>query len=283
MTSTDRFGIMLFLAACVHAAALSLTFSFPAPSEISKVLPPMEIILVHSKTREKVEDADYLAQSTNEGGGDSEEKVRPQDQISNPTVVQEEGEHEQFQEAASPQDVTLIEDELLTAEEAEVKVEQVVESEPSPVKEALTAEDLIELQREKLQLASDLSLLQETHARKPSKKSISARTQEYKYASYMESWRQKIERFGRLNYPLKLTENRAYGEALIAVSINADGSIYEIQVLKSSGRKIVDDAAMNIIRRAAPFARLPKEILKETDILEIVRTLVFEPGSLSSK
>jgi len=283
MTSTDRFGIMLFFAACVHAAFLSLTFSFPSPGDVEKVLPPMEIILVHSKTREQVEDADYLAQANNEGGGESEEKVRPQDQVSTPTIVQEEGEHDQIQEAASPQDVTPIEDELITSDDADIKVEQVVETEPSPVKKIVTADDLLELQREKLQITSELSLLKETQARKPSKKSISARTQEYKYASYMESWRQKIERFGRLNYPLKLTENRAYGEALIAVSINADGSIYEIQVIKSSGRKIVDDAAMNIIRRAAPFARLPKEILKETDILEIVRTLVFEPGSLSSK
>jgi periplasmic protein TonB len=285
MTATDRLGLLIFFAACVHVALiLGVSFSPYEQGTPDKVLPPMEIILVHHKTKEELKDYDYLANATQDGGGESEEKVRPQDKISSPVLVQETGDQKETHDAASPQDVAPVKDDVITQKNSEVEIEQIPDIKTSTVKEKLTADELIARSREMMQLSSAISLLEEKSARKPRKKSISARTQEYKYATYMESWRQKVERIGNLNYPSQAKQEKLYGDVLLAVAINANGTIYEIKVLKSSGKKVLDDAAIRIVRLAAPFAQLPKEILKDTDVLQIIRTWKFESNNqLGSK
>ena len=48
-----------------------------------------------------------------------------------------------------------------------------------------------------------------------------------------------------------------------------------IRLTRSSGHALLDDAAIRIVRLAAPYAPFPKEIREETDILEITRTWQF--------
>ncbi|HEX5539524.1 MAG TPA: TonB family protein, partial [Methylophilaceae bacterium] len=92
---------------------------------------------------------------------------------------------------------------------------------------------------------------------------------------YVESWRQKVEKVGNLNYPVEAKEQKLYGRLRMTVSIKADGSIEKLEINQSSGYKVLDDAAKRIVNLAAPFAPFPDNIRKDTDILSITRTWSF--------
>ena len=94
-------------------------------------------------------------------------------------------------------------------------------------------------------------------------------------ARYVEDWRQKIERIGNLNYPSEAKARRSYGRLQLTVAIKADGEVEGIEINRSSGHKVLDQAAIRIVRLAAPFERFPESIKTDTDILHITRTWTF--------
>ena len=110
---------------------------------------------------------------------------------------------------------------------------------------------------------------------RPRRKAISASTQEYKYASYLEAWRRKVEAIGNLNYPEEARRRKLYGNLILQVGVRADGSLEEVRVLRSSGSTLLDEAAVRIVHLAAPFAPFPPDIRRETDFLDITRTWQF--------
>ena len=109
----------------------------------------------------------------------------------------------------------------------------------------------------------------------PRRKFIGARTQEYRFAQYIEDWRVKVERIGNLNYPEQARRQQIFGKLQLSVSIRKDGSVESVEVSKSSGKRILDAAAMRIVKLAAPYSPLPPSITKDTDILTITRTWTF--------
>jgi len=113
------------------------------------------------------------------------------------------------------------------------------------------------------------------YSNRPRRKAISASTQDYRYASYMEAWRRKVEAIGNLNYPEEAKRQKLYGNLILRVAVRADGSLEEVRVLRSSGSKTLDDAAVRIVHLAAPFAPFPPDIRKDTDYLDITRTWQF--------
>ncbi len=114
----------------------------------------------------------------------------------------------------------------------------------------------------------------ETHSRH---KTITTATREPIYARYMEAWRQKVERVGNLNYPHGLS-----GSLLLDVTLYPDGRVESIDLRRSSGNHELDQAAIEIVKLASPFAPFPERIANETDILHIVRTWQFG-GQLRSR
>ena len=113
---------------------------------------------------------------------------------------------------------------------------------------------------------------------------ITANTREYEYAAYEEGWRMKVERVGNLNYPDEARRNKLSGNLLLAVTINVDGSLREVKVRRSSGHKLLDDAAVRIVKMAAPYAPFPDTFRNKQDVLTIVRTWQFSSNSqLSSR
>ena len=124
-------------------------------------------------------------------------------------------------------------------------------------------------------LSAEIRRKLQDKANRPRRKFISASTKEYKYASYMEAWRAKVERVGNLNYPDDARKKKLSGSLILDVALNADGSVYRITVRRSSGIKILDDAAIRIVELSSPFAPFPDQIKGETDILHITRTWQF--------
>ena len=124
-------------------------------------------------------------------------------------------------------------------------------------------------------LSAEIRRKMESKAERPRRKFISASTKEFRYASYMEAWRAKVERVGNLNYPDQARREKLSGSLILDVALNQDGSINQITVRRSSGHKILDDAAVRIVELASPFAPFPDHIREETDILHITRTWQF--------
>ncbi len=124
-------------------------------------------------------------------------------------------------------------------------------------------------------LSAEIRRKMEAKAKRPRRKFISATTKEYKYAAYMEAWRSKVERVGNLNYPEQARKQNLSGSLVLDVALNQDGSINEITIRRSSGEKILDDAAIRIVELAAPYGPFPRQIKDETDILHIMRTWQF--------
>ena len=95
-------------------------------------------------------------------------------------------------------------------------------------------------------------------------------------AYYLAAWRREVERVGNLNYPEAARARKLYGSLRLLVAIAADGSLRDVRVLESSGHAVLDAAALNIVRLAAPYAPLPPAMRRDADVLEIVRTWQFQ-------
>ncbi|MDZ7751946.1 MAG: TonB family protein [Gammaproteobacteria bacterium] len=293
MAPSERLGVSIMLALAVHALVVfGVTFIPEQPPRESRNT--LDIILVPKETEKPPEQADFLAQASQEGGGESPEKARPTTPTPAPMVAAEPKVTAAAPAPAPPPPPAPEpppEKRVLTQEKAAVKVEPVEtkppkppepeprpEPEPAPEPEAeprISAAQLINRSLEMATLSAELDVRMKRYAERPRRKYINARTREYKYAAYMEAWRAKVERVGNLNYPDEARRRRLSGSLLLDVSLKPDGSINKIQLRRSSGEKVLDDAAMRIVRLAAPFARFPDGIREETDILHIERTWQF--------
>jgi protein TonB len=279
----DRLGFTLFLAALVHVALiLGLSFSFAEPGQISKTL---EITLSTFKSAEKPKEADFLAQNNQQGSGTLDKKAAPktteqalfQDtevkRVTPPSAPPASAHKEKPKAAVatrSPQ-----------AQKTPIKTAQ---AKPQPASRPAPVFDSSQLSAEIASLEAQLAQEQQLYAKRPKIHRLNAAsTMRDKGAWYKEEWRKKIERIGNLNYPDEARRQRIYGSLRLLVSINRDGTLYEVQVLESSGQDTLDQAALRIVRLAAPFAPFNKD-LAEFDRLEIIRTWRFERGDrLSSR
>ena len=101
----------------------------------------------------------------------------------------------------------------------------------------------------------------------------------YQAAAYESAFKIKVERIGKLNYPEQARREHLSGTLLLAVAVRKDGSIYRIEIRRSSGHKILDEGAVRIVQLAAPFAHFPPDLEKETDIVVITRVWKFSDDS----
>jgi periplasmic protein TonB len=140
---------------------------------------------------------------------------------------------------------------------------------------APTATDILQSSFDIARLEARIARDWDAYQQRPRRRFVGARTQEFRFARYIEDWRQKIERVGELNYPQAARDQRVYGSLVVTVSIRADGSLEKFEINRPSGQKVLDDAARRIVDLAAPFAPFPPEIAKDTDVLSITRTWTF--------
>lgn len=152
------------------------------------------------------------------------------------------------------------------------------EAKPVPETRPAPVFDSAQLSAEIASLEAELAQEVQAYAKRPKIHRLNAAsTMRDKGAWYKDEWRKKVERIGNLNYPDDARRQRIYGSLRLLVSINRDGSLYEVQVLESSGQAVLDQAAQRIVRLAAPYAPFTGD-LADIDRLEIIRTWRFERG-----
>lgn len=276
----SNFSIMLFISLLAHITLL-LAIGFSAPKTRQPDAPMLEIAIVNSKSASKPEKADFLANKTQDGGGNSErKKISKSPRQALKKTTEQKPLAVPPQQPAKPQKQT--QQPVLTAKKSTRKIkkeqpEKNAREEKAPTPPAPPAIQMIPSERAELAAALDREW--EAYQKRPKRKFITARTKEYKYASYMDAWRQKVERIGNLNYPVEAKRRKLTGMLMLEVAINQDGTINSIRLVRSSGRKVLDEAAKKIVRMSAPFAPLPAALRKDVDILHITRTWQFKSGN----
>ncbi len=301
----NTLALALVVSLLIHAVVLAVKFAPPELKKLRDNLPSLEVVLVNAKTLKKAEHVDVLAQANLDRGGNTDANRKLKTALPSatpkPTTVALKANVAARSSAQLAQESVPVTPEqkriaalekqaqaLLTQLNNTHKVEALptqlavatqannVDKNPQPV--ASKALDLAALSAQALEITRLEALLakqQDEYQKRPKRKFIGARTQEYKFAMYVDAWRQKVERVGNLNYPEAAKQNKLYGQLRLTVSIRADGSLEAIEINKSSGSKILDEAARHIVQLAAPYARFPDDIRQDTDILSITRTWTF--------
>jgi len=124
-------------------------------------------------------------------------------------------------------------------------------------------------------LETEIARDAETYQKRPRRKVFGATAVGVNYARYVEDWRTKVEAIGNLNYPQQARDKNLSGTLQLLVALRADGTVERIELRRSSGQPILDEAAQRIVELGAPYAPFPDALRKDTDILEVIRTWTF--------
>lgn len=260
------------LSILLHAFVLfGIGFVLPDLGKTSDFLQPLEVVLVNSQSKSRPLKADALAQHNLDGGGNTAADKRASSPL--PTLHDDKN----LVLEQSSRNVKQLEEEvkkLLTQLRSIDRVEQ-EKNKKKQLANNLSGQDLVQRSLEIVRLEAQINKDFNAYQKLPKRTFIGARTQEYRYAQYVEDWRIKVERIGNLNYPAQARQQKIFGQLRMTVSIRADGTVESVEINKSSGQRILDAAAVRIVKLAAPYAPFPADIRKNTDILSIVRTWTF--------
>ena len=275
----DKFGLVATMQVAIiasiafHLVAI-VGLGFKLPSMMRDVAPHnmLDVVLVNSRSPTKPVKADALAQANLDGGGNTDKKLRAATPL--PALDPRDPAPElKAAEARVKQ---------LESEARELMVKMKSQTAVSPLEQAASAKadstearDLIERSLEIQRLEAQIRREMQAYQERPRRMFIGARTQEYRFAHYIDTWRQKVERIGTLNYPAEARARKIYASLRITVAIKANGEVEDVEINKSSGYRFLDDAAKRIVRMAAPFEPFPQDIRRDVDILHITRTWNF--------
>ena len=273
----DRFTKAILISAIVHVLFIfGMQFKAANPKLFENPNPPLDVVLVNAKSKEKPLQADVLAQANLDGGGNVDEERQAKTPL--PAAEREQAISAEAEFNARVQALEAQAQALMTQIKSDYKMPEQKPAPPAeqrPLAPNPAPLDLASRSLEMARLQARIDTQMDEYQKRPRRMFVGARAQEYTFAQYVEDWRIKVERVGNLNYPEAARRNRLYGSPILTVSINADGTLESVQVDRSSGHKILDAAAVKIVEMAAPFAPFPEGMRKKVDILGITRTWTF--------
>ena len=272
-----RIGLAISL--LLHAGALAWRFGAPAaPARPTQA--PLEIVLVNARTESAPVQAQVVAQSQVDGGGNAERGVAatplPRTGESAETIVLQAMRKRQAQLEAEQM-------QLLTQLQAQAKAgteRQPVYPWPDATAQGEDVHDQPGLVQN-AQVATLASRIQSYNAQ-PRKEFVAPSAQASRYAAYLDAWRSRIEAIGTQHYPEE-ARGRIYGSLQITVSVRADGSVAAVEIDQPSEHAVLNQAARRIVQMAAPFPPFPPELAREADMLVITRTWHFVNDTLETQ
>lgn len=273
ITPNDRFVFALFLSMVIHMLFIfGVGFTLPKSSPKATTL---DVTLTRYKSEKAPTKADYLAQHNQEGSGTEQEKkllatteILPyQHDQSNPLPATP-----QSQTPINKSQKKVISSQKNDGTALSTKTQKQTQTNDAPKGK----KSLLDHSLEMASLSANLDYHQQTLSKMPRVRRLtSLSTMSTTDAYYLDSWRRKVEMIGNLNYPEEARQKKLYGSLRLLVALRPDGSIEKIEVLESSGQKVLDDAAIRIVKMAAPFSPFTPEMKKELDRIEIIRTWEF--------
>ncbi len=237
-------------------------------------LETLDVVLVNWRSESKPDEADFLAQATQQGGGESTKATRPSQEYTgaSPGLADGDDPLNQQEQASSVADA---EREQILIEDDSSEFSQQITSIEQPEPPLPSAAELMQESMAMAKLQPGIQRDRESKSKLPKRKWISANTREYEFAAYMQAWVAKVERVGNLNYPEDIRRLMLVGDVVMTVGINVDGSVESIDIHRSSGHPRLDQAATRIVRLAGPYSPLPEHISATVDVLHITRTWQF--------
>ena len=268
------------LSILIHAFVLAINFAPDLKPKQKAKDQPLEVVLVNARSKQKPVDPQALAQANLDGGGNTDQDRRARTPL--PASRRDKAGDELVEKQRRVQEMEAQQQKLLAELQAKTELRpeerRLEQPDPSPQPlQALSGADLAARAMAMARMEAEIARNVDDYNKRPRKKFVGARTQEYRFAQYVEDWRQKVERIGNLNYP-SAARGKLYGNLTLTVEIRADGEIEKIELNRSSGQKVLDDAAIRIVRMAAPYAAFPPDIRNEYEILSITRTWSFTQG-----
>jgi len=275
ISAHDRFGFSLFMALVLHGTVI-FAVGFTAEAETPAPI-HLEVTLAHFEDQDEPDQADYLAQVNQRGSGTETEKS----QLT--TDTQAELKDLQAREVVassreqSPRQQQTPEQSVITSESTtEMTLAKPSEQEPIPSQDKTGKQSLMKNALEIASLEAKLDQQRKTYAKRPRVARLTAVSAKASgTAFYMQNWVRKVERVGNLNYPDEARRRGLSGKVRVAVLINDKGGVESIEILKSSGKRILDDAVIRIVRLASPFGAFTSAMKREADQFEIIRTFDF--------
>lgn len=265
----DRLGMAMFLAIAVHTLVIlsvGLTWKPPLRDADNSM---MEVTIAHIEAESPPEEADYMAEINQDGGGVAEQAEIPAPLAGNPLPSAD----ALVDEAAGAQAVQQHE-RLITAQQSDTSAT------PSETEES--SDEIAEQEQNHTSdaVAAEIAALQQrlSQPREPSKRFLNARTKAHEAAAYMEQWTRKVEGVGNLNYPNEARRRGLSGRLVLEVTLQPNGAVDDIRIVQPSRYRLLDEAAVRIVKLGEPFAEVPTEVLDGHDKLVITRTWEFLDG-----
>jgi len=276
----DRLLFCALVAVAVHAA-LILGVGFTREDRAPRA-PGLDVTLAQSRDEAPDEAADFLAQANQRGSGSLAEAADPGSPVSSAfdapvirPVTEAAGAPPQAAPDPAPVLSSTRSEQYIAAREPVERRAQAEPTAPAPRPAEASAEIA--------SLVARLDAQQKAYARLPRVERLtSAATRAAADAAYLYTWKQRIETIGNEHYPVEAKRRRLYGDLRVLVALRPDGSVKEVRVLQSSGHELLDNAATQIVRLAAPFEPFPPELRARADELEIIRTWQFRSNRLTS-
>lgn len=280
---TDSLAVTAFLSATLHAIViLGISFQTPLFKPSDAIDNTLEVVLVNQRNDLEPDDAELVAQASNVGGGISGEdastpvpwkQVNPSEQQ---TVVMQ-----------SQSDVTVkqLTENVLTRDgknEFTAAIEEREKQQKTVDKKApVTTQQQIQL--EKKRLAAKIKKDWQEYQKRPKREFYSPTTKKSDSAAYVKQWLEKVERIGNNNFPEEIRRKKLSGALIVDVAINANGTIRNVKLIKSSGNKLLDDTTIKFIRMAAPYKNFNKRMKDRIDIIHITRAYFLSGNKITSQ
>ena len=252
---------MIALAASVAAHAVLLAIRFVAPDALrfEPADPGLEVILVNAKHAKAPTKAEALAQANLEGGGTADAG-----RSKSPLPDLRKTENGDSIKALQKRIVELEQlqlNVLTQAKQAAFRAAPVTDKDkPDPTR---TGQDEVDTARQIARMTAEITQTIEDQNKRPKRTHISPSTRQVGYALYYKAMQKQVEEVGTLNFPQQ-NGKKLYGELVISIPVFQDGSLYQKEggprIERSSGNPALDKAALEIVRRAAPFGAFPQNM-----------------------
>ncbi|HIO93025.1 MAG TPA: energy transducer TonB [Leucothrix mucor] len=276
ITTMNPVTVTLPAAIVVHAIAIAgIGFGLPDPTPTQNA-PLLDITLVNTHSDKAPDKADFIAQANQEGSGTLNKKSRPSSPLASINPNDKNGESPIKSVESAPDIAPKLDPKILTTKGKTNKFvsklpEQDDIEDPKPVDKEISDQT-----DEIAQLMTEMSKEEQHYANRPRIHfidSISAKSAVE--AEYIDAWAKKLERIGNINFPTAALRLGLSGTLILNATLDRVGRVVDLAINQSSGSKILDDAALRIVKLASPYEPLPHEVREKYDRLNITRSIIF--------
>ena len=238
----------------------------------------LDITIVNTHSEKMPEKASLIAQANQKASGATNEENRPRNLVSANNISKNAGLSPISSTQATPNTPPVLKPLILTTKGKTLKTSAKLDEQPKNPRQQ-NDKKLAEETLEEARLSSEVALEEADYSKMPKIRHLnSTNTKSAVEAAYIDQWARKIERIGTTNFPKEAIRRQQSGKLIVVARLNKAGKVVSSHIHTGSGARVLDNAALRIVKIASPYPPLPEEVKKRFDHLEITRTFIFETG-----